>query len=225
MIACCGPSNHLYVGRHKNISLSEKSSTRGRPRTFNRETALDAAMMLFWKKSFTGASMNDLCEAMGIASPSLYAAFGSKEQLYSEAIRRYGELGEAQIDGILEKAPTAYLAVEAFLNWAADILTAADKPPGCMVVLSSVASEGLHDLGKIVCEKRQGMIEVLQTRLRRGIAEGDLPPDTDTLSLARYYITLHQGMSVQARDGACRKDLQATATLAMAAWPGVTDKY
>jgi AcrR family transcriptional regulator len=199
--------------------MTQKTPSRGRPRNFDRDAALEAAMIVFWKKGYSAASMTDLCAAMGIASPSLYAAFGSKEQLYAEAIARYGELGGCQINGILEKAPTARLAVETFLIWAADVLTAANTPSGCMVVLSSVASEDFPALGKIVCEGRQKMITLLQARLDRGIGEGDLSAGTDTAALARFYITLHQGMSIQARDGATREDLTATATRAMAAWP------
>src|SRR6202035_3812271 len=61
----------------------------GRPRGFDRDAALEAAMLLFWRKGFAAASMNDLCDAMGIRSPSLYAAFGGKEELYLEAIEHY----------------------------------------------------------------------------------------------------------------------------------------
>jgi AcrR family transcriptional regulator len=199
--------------------MTSKSPSRGRPRAFDRDAALEAAMIVFWQKGYTAASMNDLCKAMGIGSPSLYAAFGSKESLYAEAIAHYGNLGAAQISTVLESAPTARLAIESFLLWAADVLTSPGKPQGCMVVLSSVAGEGLPDLGKIVCGKRQDMIQVLQARLQRGIADGDLPATTDTESLARFYITLHQGMSIQARDGATREQLESTATTAMAAWP------
>jgi AcrR family transcriptional regulator len=199
--------------------MTLKSPSRGRPRSFDRDAALDAAMLVFWQKGYTAASMSELCSAMGIASPSLYAAFGSKPQLYAETIRHYGELGASQISQILESAVTARAAIESFLLWAADILTAPDKPQGCMVVLSAVAGEGQPELGKIVAEKRRDMVDVLQARLRRGIHDGDLPAHTDTGSLARFYITVHQGMSIQARDGATRQQLEATARHAIAAWP------
>jgi AcrR family transcriptional regulator len=201
--------------------MTEKSSSRGRPRAFDRAAALEAAMIVFWQKGYTAASMSELCAAMGIASPSLYAAFGSKQQLYAEAIRHYGELGASQITNLLDSAPTARGAIESFLLWAAAILTAPGKPQGCMVVLSAVAGEGQPDLGKLVCDQRQDMIQVLQARLDRGIAEGDpdLPAGTDTESLARFYITVHQGMSIQARDGATREQLESTARHALAAWP------
>jgi len=199
--------------------VSEKTSNRGRPRAFDRTAALDAAMKVFWQKGFTATSMNDLCEAMEIGSPSLYAAFGSKEQLYAEAIRRYGEKGVPQIRDALDSAPTAKLGVEAFLRLAARSLACPDRPSGCMVALSSVASEGVAGLAAMVVEERKKALKLLEARLRRGIKEGDLSPGTDVKSLARFFVTLQQGMSIQARDGATPRQLDAVATAAMQAWP------
>ncbi|RYD28556.1 MAG: TetR/AcrR family transcriptional regulator, partial [Verrucomicrobiaceae bacterium] len=95
--------------------MTPEKSTRGRPRAFDRTAALDAAMGVFWRKSYTATSMNDLCEAMGIGSPSLYAAFGSKEQLYAEAIRHYNEKSGPILRDAVESAPTARLGIEAYL--------------------------------------------------------------------------------------------------------------
>jgi len=199
--------------------MSEKTSTRGRPRAFDRTAALEAAMRVFWQKGFTAASMNELCEAMGIASPSLYAAFGSKEQLYAEAIRHYGECGVPQLTDALESAPTAKLGVEAFLRFAARALTCPERPLGCMVVLSSVASEGVTGLADMVLEARKKSLKLIEARLQRGIREGDLAKDAKVKALARFFVTVHQGMSIQARDGASAKELDAVVTTAMQAWP------
>ncbi|MEK7951282.1 TetR/AcrR family transcriptional regulator [Luteolibacter soli] len=199
--------------------MSEKTTTRGRPRSFDRTAALDAATRVFWQKGYTAASMNDLCEAMGIGSPSLYAAFGSKEQLYAEALRHYGERGAPQLFEALESAPTAKLGIEAFLRFAARVLACPDNPAGCMVVLSSVASEGVTSLAEMVVQARKTSLKLLEARLQRGIKEGDLPKGTNVKALARFYVTVHQGMSIQARDGTSTKDLDAIATTAMQAWP------
>ncbi len=199
--------------------MSETTSNRGRPRAFDRTAALDAATRVFWQKGYTAASMHDLCEAMGIASPSLYAAFGSKEQLYAEAIRHYGEKGVPQLFGALESAPTARQGVEAFLRFAARGLTCADRPSGCMVVLSSVASEGVTGLADMVLEARKKSLKLIEDRLRRGIREGDLAKETKVKEMARFFVTVHQGMSIQARDGASAKELDAVVTAAMQAWP------
>lgn len=199
--------------------MSEKHSTRGRPRSFDRTAALEAATRVFWQKGFTAASMSDLCEAMGIGSPSLYAAFGSKEQLYAEAIRHYGAEGSPQLACALESAPTAKLGVEAFLRFSARSLACPERPLGCMVVLSSVASEGVTGLADMVVEERKQSLKMIEARLQRGIKEGDLSKETKVKALARFFVTVQQGMSIQARDGVGAKELDAVAATAMQAWP------
>ncbi|MDB6076914.1 MAG: comR 1 [Akkermansiaceae bacterium] len=199
--------------------MSEKTTTRGRPRSFDRTAALDAATRVFWQKGFTAASMTDLCTAMGIGSPSLYAAFGSKEQLYTEAIRHYGDTGSPQIGAALESAPTAKLGIEAFLRFSARTLACPANPLGCMVVLSPVASEGVIGLADMVLEERKRSLQMVEARLRRGIREGDVPRKMDVKALARFFVTVQQGMSIQARDGATSRELDAVATTAMQAWP------
>lgn len=199
--------------------MSQKNSTRGRPRSFDRSAALEAAMRVFWQKGFTAASMSDLCEAMGIGSPSLYAAFGSKEQLYAETIRHYGAMGAPQLCHALESAPTAKLGIEAFLRLSAKSLSCPERPLGCMVVLSAVPSEGITGLADLVLEARQVSLKLLESRLQRGITEGELPKTTKVRALARFFVTVQQGMSIQARDGVSSKELDAVATAAMRAWP------
>jgi AcrR family transcriptional regulator len=199
--------------------MSERTSTRGRPRAFDRSAALEAATRVFWQKGFTATSMNDLCEAMGIGSPSLYAAFGSKEQLYAEAIRHYGDMGVPQISDALESAPTAKLGIEAFLRLSARSLSCSERPLGCMVVLSSVVSEGVTGLSDMVLEERKKSLKMVVARLQRGIKEGDVPRKTKVEALARFFVTVQQGMSIQARDGASPAELDAVAHTAMQAWP------
>jgi AcrR family transcriptional regulator len=192
-------------------------AVRGRPRTFDRDAALRAAMTVFWEKGFTASSMTDLCERMGINSPSLYAAFGSKESLYAEALARYIELYSPGLWAPLEQAPTARAGIEAFLMASARVLT--KGPRGCMVTQSTVASEGIDSLGEIVVAARAASLKVLLTRLQRAVADGELPASVDVKGLARFFLGVQQGMSLQARDGATRRDLEGMATAAMAAWP------
>lgn len=200
--------------------MTEKSSNRGRPRAFDRTAALEAAMMVFWQKGFTATSMNDLCDAMEIGSPSLYAAFGSKKDLYAEAIRHYAGKGVPQICEAMNDAPTAKLGIEAYLRMLARLLSCPGRPSGCMVVLSSVASEGVTDLAAMILKERKKALELIEARLQRGIREGDVPAGTNVKALARFFVTLQQGMSIQARDGATPKELDAVASTAMQAWPG-----
>jgi AcrR family transcriptional regulator len=195
---------------------------RGRPRSFDRDTALAAATRLFWQKGFTATSIADLCTAMGIGSPSLYAAFGSKEDLYAEALARYEATSRPLIWSSLTEAPTARAAVEGFLLGSAAALPASSHPGGCMVTLSAVSSEGSDRLGAMVTSSRAKGLAHLEARLARAVEEGELQPSVDRISIARFYLSVQQGMSVQARDGATSDDLRRIAHAAMAAWDSLT---
>ena len=192
---------------------------RGRPRNFDRTKALSRAMELFWARGYEGASMADLTEAMGIGSPSLYAAFGSKEALFREAIEHYGLTEGPEIRAAMDAAPTARDAVEAYLTTSARTFTRPGKPRGCMIVLSGLTAA---DASQSVCDalrsSRAGAVTDLELRLRRALADGALPADFDVRGVATFYVTVQQGMSIQARDGASRESLLAVARNAMAAW-------
>jgi len=192
---------------------------RGRPRSFDRQQALAAAMGLFWQKGYTATSMADLYQAMGINSPSLYAAFGNKEDLYLEAVTYYQKSIAPLLWLPLEDAPSAREGVRQWLKCSAKVLTRDDAPLGCMVTLSNVASEGNARLGQIVMGLRQQGIDKLAARLARGVQERELPAGIDTAALARMYVGIQQGLSIQARDGAGFETLDAVADMAMALWP------
>src|ERR1700761_5289271 len=114
----------------------------GRPREFDRDAALEAAMLLFWRKGFAATSINDLCEAMGIASPSLYAAFGSKEALYLEASERYARIQGPPVWDHLAQGKTAREGVENALLAGAGILPKSrTTPSGCMAMLAGISDE------------------------------------------------------------------------------------
>jgi len=195
---------------------------RGRPRAFDRDTALAQATRLFWSRGYAATSIADLTEAMGIGAPSLYAAFGSKEALYAEALGFYADRFGGLVWSSFTAAPTARDAVEAFLLDSAAALSGACDPAaprGCMVTLSSVGCEGQAELGERVRAARAGSVARIEERLSRGVAAGELRSDTDTLGLARFFVAVQGGMSVLARDGAETAVLQAVARRAMAAWP------
>lgn len=194
--------------------------SRGRPRAFDREAALAQATRLFWIKGFEATSIGDLTEAMGIGSPSLYAAFGSKEALYAEALRHYREDNEALVWAGFFSAGTAREAVKSLLMDSAAVLTGCvvDIPRGCMVTLSSVGSEGYVELGELVRAARTVTLDRLKLRLNQAISEGEIPVSTDIHALARFIQTVQNGMSILARDGASRSELEAVAELAMLGW-------
>jgi AcrR family transcriptional regulator len=196
---------------------------RGRPRAFDRDTALARAMETFWQHGYEATSMTDLTAAMGISSPSLYAAFGSKEQLFREAVALYDATeGEPTTRALVEE-PTAYAAVAAVLRHNARAYAHDGHPAGCMIVLSAMncspSASGAHDH---LAERRRQGVDALRTRLEQGVRAGELAPGTDTATVAAFYTAVLQGMSVQARDGAGRAELARIADRALAAWNAVT---
>ncbi|RDJ27048.1 TetR/AcrR family transcriptional regulator [Bosea caraganae] len=197
-------------------------SDRGRPRAFDRTEALEKAMLVFWEKGYQATSLSDLTEAMGIGSPSLYAAFGSKEALYCEALDFYEASESELIAGPLTTAPTARQAIEGFLLASAAVFTRDGRPPGCMIVLSAVNAVGVGDeTSAKLREMRAQSAAAVTARLRVAVAAGELPAAIDAEAIASYYVTVQQGMSIQARDGASRRQLEAIARGAMAAWEGL----
>jgi len=190
--------------------------SRGRPRAFDREAALAAAMRLFWAKGYCATSISDLTEAMGIGSPSLYAAFGSKEALYAEALAHYRETHEAIVWDRFARAATATEAVEAFLHDSAAGLSR--TPNGCMVTLSAVGAEGQAALGALVASARNVTLERLVARFEQGVASGEIAQTVDVHALARFVQAVQNGMSILARDGASAAELTAVAETAMLAW-------
>jgi len=193
---------------------------RGRPRAFDREGALAQATCLFWRKGYEATSISDLTERMGISAPSLYAAFGSKDGLYAEALRHYAENYDALVWDGFRAAPTAREAVLVYLRDSAAALTGslADNPLGCMVTLSSVGSDASSELGDLMRSARGVTLERLEARLRQAVAEGELPPALDIHALARFVQTVQSGMSILARDGASRAELEQAAEIAMLGW-------
>lgn len=192
----------------------------GRPRAFDRHKALLAAMEVFWERGYEGTSLADLGEATGINRPSLYAAFGNKEELFAEALAAYEAKEGAVISRLLNDAPTAKAAIEATLRYNAGAYVEEGRPRGCMIVLSSLVgtpeSNAVRDL---LTRRRRAGEEELRDRIERGKADGDVSADCDARHLAAFYSAVLQGMSITARDGADREHLDRIVTTAMASWP------
>ena len=195
-------------------------ATRGRPRTFDPDTALRRALDLFWERGYEGTSLNDLAEAMGIASASIYACFGSKEDLFRKVMALYGTTSGAPPRRALREEPTARGAIHAMLRATADEITRPDAPHGCMLILAApVGAVENHVVRDFLADLRRDMCTTIADRIARGVADGDLAATPDSLdAIARYYTTVVQGLSVQARDGASRAELEGVITCAMAAW-------
>jgi AcrR family transcriptional regulator len=192
---------------------------RGRPRGFDRAAALQLAMESFWEHGYEGTSIGDLTARMGIRPPSLYAAFGSKEGLFREAVALYEDLEGVPPIRALHDAAMALEGIEAMLRANVRSYTVPGRPKGCMVVLAATtytpSTEGIRDF--LAEQRRQGTVAVRE-RLARGQADGDVPPGADIGALAAYVMSVQFGLSVHARDGATREELDTVVDHALAGW-------
>lgn len=192
---------------------------RGRPRGFDRTVALRQAMNLFWERGYEGTSLTDLTAAMGISSPSLYAAFASKEALFKEAVELYNASAGSAPLRALEQAPTARAAIEAVLRHHAVAYVEPGHPTGCLVTLAgTVGAVENEEVRRFLTACRLADLDSLRRRIERGIVDGDVPAGTDCAGLARFVAAVFHGMSVQARDGADQADLTQVVDCALAAW-------
>jgi len=191
----------------------------GRPRNFDFDQALDQALHVFWRKGYEGTTLPELTAAMGINRPSLYAAFGNKEQLFRKAIDRYME-GPSALLGEALKLPRARDVAERWLRGGIEICTHPRRPRGCFLVQSALTcgtAAGL--IQKEAARRRHEGEKLLRERFDRARAEGDLAADADPAALARFINTLNYGISIQAAGGATRSQLEELVELAMRAWP------
>ncbi|WP_427888458.1 TetR/AcrR family transcriptional regulator [Kribbella sp. GL6] len=188
-------------------------ATRGRPRTFDPDVALRQALDVFWERGYEGTSLSDLADAMGIRSASIYAYFGSKENLFRQVMTLYGATAGEPPRRALREGATARAAVHAMLRATADQITHPEHPHYCMLILAApTGAVENHAVRQLLADGRHGMYEEIRERLAT-----DVPPD-HVDAIARYYTTVVQGLSVQARDGATRAELETVITCAMAAW-------
>jgi TetR/AcrR family transcriptional regulator, copper-responsive repressor len=191
---------------------------RGRPRSFDRETALERAILAFWEHGYEATSVSDLTRVMGIGAPSLYAAFGDKRSLFEEVVRAYGARYGSFGDRALAEEPTARAAVERMLREAAAEYTDPGHPHGCLVIHAATNCT-TPEVEEALRARRNANIAAFESRINADIAAGKLPADVDAAALARHTGAMIQGMSQQSRDGATKEELEALAELAMAIWP------
>lgn len=194
------------------------TAVRGRPREFDVQEALAAALRVFWERGYDGASLTDLTEAMGITRPSLYAAFGNKDELFKRALDLYEKEKLAYIRGALE-APTARGVAQRLLEGTIENITS--ECPGCLGVITAVSCRSpdspiREDIRARTHTLRSAMVE----RMQRGIDEGDFTTPVEAEAMTRYLLAVVQGISVQAGSGAGREELQKVAEATLAIWPG-----
>ena len=191
----------------------------GRPREFCFETALEKALVVFWRHGFEGASMTDLTDAMGITRPSLYASFGNKEQLFRKALDLYDRKYMGFIREALDEA-SARNVVERLLRGMIVTATDAEHPGGCLVTNGALACSAAADPIKTEVNRRRSAFEAaLRGRLEKAEAANDLPVGANPADLARFVMTLAGGVSLQAACGASPASLTRTVDFALRAWP------
>src|SRR4029450_13301142 len=184
---------YLLIGMQSETATTQ----RGRPRAFDPDAALERAMHVFWAKGYEGASLSDLTRAMRINRPSLYAAFGNKEELFRKVLDRYVD-GPLAYFGKALAAPKARDVVEQIFFGAAKMPGARRFPSGCRMVQGALAvGNSAGPVRKEAAGRRAAGEVALRRRLQRAKREGDLPRNADPAELARYGITGLQGMAIQ----------------------------
>jgi len=192
---------------------------RGRPSNFDHEEALEKALHVFWARGYEGASMAELTDALGINKPSIYAAFGNKEELFRKALARYTS-GPAAFVREAMKEPTVRQVVEKFLLLAVDFFSDRSTPNGCMIVQAALTGgQGSSEIQQELIAYRKNFETSFRERFDLAKEQGDLPQHVNTKQLAKYIATIHQGMSVQATSGATREELSAIVEMALKNWP------
>lgn len=191
----------------------------GRTREFDVDLAVDSALHLFWRKGYEGTSLTDLTNALGINRPSLYAAFGSKEDLFLRAVERYTSHYGGELVAAFE-GPTALDVVTRIIRFYADATGREDREPGCLIVQGAiVGSDDGARVRAVLADRRRLLEDMLAKRLERAKREGDLPKDARPADLARFVWTVCFGIAIQGADGATRDQLRRVGTLALEAWP------
>lgn len=194
--------------------------SRGRPRSFDRDAALQSALELFWARGYEGTTLEELLAVMGgITPPSFYHAFGSKEALFKEAADHYMATVGRRPAHALESAPTAREGIEAMLRSAVETFSQPGMPRGCLLQNGATkCAPGNEGPQAYLQGVRKRAPDVLRRRLKRGVIEGDVPAQADLRRIASFYVTVAQGLGVRAGDDASRAELMAAVDGAMAAW-------
>lgn len=213
------PDPAAGVGQATSAEATGGRRQRGRPRAFDREQALETAMQLFWRQGYESTSLSDLTAAMGIAPPSLYTAFGSKEQLFREALQRYLQQFRGRHAASLQ-APelSARAAFERLFAGIVEGFAGCAQRSGCMLIAAEVGGVGTP-LRDAIAAHRQSIEAGFVARIQRGQREGDVCGDCDATALGKFLATVVQGLSIQARDGAEAAQLGEVLRTALRAWP------
>src|SRR5246127_4975089 len=187
----------------------------GRPRGFDEGAALEAAMRVFWQKSYEGTTIADLTEAMGINRSSLYAAFGDKELVFRRAMERYREQRMTYIRQALAQ-PSLREVVATLIYGTAEFLSTPGNPRGCLSVQGALAcGTDAEPVKQAIIDWRKSGEAALKKRLQQAQSEDELPAGIQPADFARYLSSVIAGLGVQAANGATRAELRRVAEIAL----------
>ena len=187
----------------------------GRPITFDKDTALEAAMLLFWERGYQGTSMAALTRAMGLSPSSIYAAFGDKHDLFSLAAKRYMDSRAQYATKALAK-PTLKKVIRALFDNTVAFLTTPGHPPTCMTLAGAMGcSADAAAARKLMTEIRKQNEVAIRQRLLQARKSGELSKGTSVDDYARYLSSILAGLSIQAANGATKAELKGTARMAL----------
>lgn len=183
-------------------NATTQDPARGRRRSFDRQEALETAMDLFWEHGYEATSVSQLCAGMGINPPSLYAAFGSKSQLFLDVVEHYERTFWAPVWEAFESEARIMPAVRQFLDDTVGVVSTPGARQGCLVTLSSVSlKERGTDVARALAAIGDDGVRRIQARLDLGVADGQIPAGTDTLALAHAVSMTVDGLAIRAHDG------------------------
>jgi AcrR family transcriptional regulator len=201
--------------RLKRKSMKTGNGKTGRPISFDKGAALEAAMLLFWERGFEGTSMADLTKAMGLSPSSIYAAFGDKYALFSLAVKRYTESREQYATKALEET-TLEKVVRALFDNTVAFLTTPGHPPTCMTLAGAVGcSVDASPARDIMIEIRKQNEVAMSERFLQARKSGDLSKDVNIDDYTRYLSSILAGLSIQAANGSTKAELKRTAKMAL----------
>jgi AcrR family transcriptional regulator len=195
--------------------MKKRNGKTGRPISFDKDAALEAAMLLFWERGFEGASMADLTQVMGLNPSSIYAAFGDKHALFSLAVKRYMETRAQYATKALEE-PTLEKVIRALFDNTISFLTTPGHPPTCMTLAGAVGcSVDATPARDIMTEIRKRNEAAMKERFLQARKRGELPKDVNVDDYTRYLSSILAGLSIQAANGSTKAELKRTAQIAV----------
>lgn len=207
-------ANHIFEVERPNARRG-----RGRPKCFNEQEVLQKAMLVFWEYGFEATSISDLTKVLDLTAPSLYSCFGDKSQLFFACLDYYLKHETCSMELIFQQAKTAKVAIELYLYESLKKLVQENKPAGCMLVTAAInCSEQHYEIQQELLSKRQMVKDLIFNRLQQGVKQGDLAATSNLQVMTDYYVTVIQGLTMQARDGVPHLQLEQVVTTAIKTW-------